>query len=75
MKCRNPYTEATAVPPALAVRTIEVLEITVSMSMTASQATEGASVLIAECQPGETTGMITDSQAARLQASLDETLG
>ena len=45
------------------------------ISVTASRATEGASVLIAECQPGETTGMITDSQAARLQASLDETLG
>ena len=28
-----------------------------------------------ECQPGETTGMITNSQAERLQASLDETLG
>ena len=28
-----------------------------------------------ECQSGETTGMITDSQAACLQASLDETLG
>ena len=80
MKCRNPYAEATGdvtVPPAPAVGTIEVLENTVSMSdgmsMTASQATEGASMLIAECRPGETQEPI--GRAARLQASLDETLG